>query len=235
MTPTEVFKPLSFVFSTALCSSVGHGTPEKVKVVHFIRHAEGHHNVAGRQDPLKGYFRNDLEDAHITLDGMKQCEQLRERAQHLLSKSSLVVVSPMNRTIQTASHSFPYLIDKVPWVAVELVRERTGLHPCDKRRPIAEHRVTYPHISFDHIRSDHDPLFSQYILREPEDKVEERARAFMAWLAERDEQEVIVVSHGNFLRILFSNVLNTVEEDYSESHGGAHIGHCEIRTYSLRT
>eukprot|EP01039_Chlorochromonas_danica_P000222 gene222-238_t len=207
--------------------------PSKVKVVHFVRHAEGHHNVAGKKSPLKGFLRSDLEDAQITPKGVSQCQKLRDESKQIISGAQLVVTSPMHRTMQTASHSFPHLVGKVPWVAVEHLRERTGLHPCDRRRPISEHKKVYEHIDFGQIIEDKDPLFSQYLLREPLSKVEERARAFLEWLHSREENEIVVVSHSNFLRILFQKVLC---EDWAEFEKNPQekFQHCELRTVVMR-
>ena len=42
-----------------------------LQVVHFIRHGEGFHNVAGKKD-YSQYKRWDLEDAHLTALGWEQ-------------------------------------------------------------------------------------------------------------------------------------------------------------------
>ena len=47
----------------------------------------------------------------------------------------LVVVSPLRRTLETATQAFG---TSVPMLAVELVREAHGAHPCDKRSPVSE-------------------------------------------------------------------------------------------------
>lgn len=46
----------------------------------------------------------------------------------------VVLVSPLLRTLQTATRIFG---TKVPMVAVEAVREAYGLHPCDRRSPVS--------------------------------------------------------------------------------------------------
>ncbi|RYG96422.1 hypothetical protein EON65_54425 [archaeon] len=201
------------------------------KIVHFVRHAEGHHNVAARNDPLRGYLRNDLEDAHITEEGLKQCQELSEKMKHVTAHSQLLVVSPMSRTLQTASHSFPHLQHKIPWVSIECIRERTGLHPCDKRRALSVYKQQYTYVDFDHIHHEEDPLFPKYTLREPEEQVKARAREFLDWLASREEREIVVVSHSNFLRILLNQVLQV--ELQHEDQGGK-FANCEIKTYVLR-
>lgn len=85
------------------------------KTVHFVRHAEGFHNVAGRNDP-SAYLLEEFLDAKITPLGEEQCRKLHLFSKDRLKDVDLVVVSPMNRTIQTGMHSFPQLIDNVPWL-----------------------------------------------------------------------------------------------------------------------
>lgn len=199
------------------------------KIIHFVRHAEGEHNVAGREDPLKGYLRPELEDAILTKQGIDQCKQLHSKTQDKLQSVELLVVSPMNRTIQTAMHSFPQFVNTLPWIAVESVREQTGLHPCDRRKPIAVHKVNYSHVNFDHIDSNEDPIYSKYILREPDNDVAARGREFIQWLKARPEKEIIVVTHSAYLRHLFNKVLDIESEADRE-----HYQNCEMRTYVLR-
>jgi broad specificity phosphatase PhoE len=93
---------------------------DRTKKVHFIRHAEGYHNVAtkesGNTDCL---LRGDvaakdhaLYDSHLTQKGIEQAVNLKA---HLAQRPSgsrsftafdLVVVSPLTRTCETALHVF---------------------------------------------------------------------------------------------------------------------------------
>jgi broad specificity phosphatase PhoE len=198
------------------------------KIIHFIRHAEGQHNAAAKLDPANGYLREDLVDASITELGRSQCIALKEKSGDLLSRAELMVVSPMNRTIQTASESFPHLVNRIPWIAVEHIREQTGHHPCDKRLSVSEHSIKYPHIDFGHVSSDNDPLYDRYDGREPLSDVLIRCNAFMDWIQKRDEREIIVVTHSAFLRHLFNHVLHT-----GESCAG--FQNCELRSFMLPT
>lgn len=94
---------------------------ERTKKVHFIRHAEGYHNVAtkesGTNDILvseDGQLAKDhpLHDARLTPTGIEQAKKLRR---YLATRPSgsrsftafdLVVVSPLTRTCETALHVF---------------------------------------------------------------------------------------------------------------------------------
>ena len=185
-------------------------TPINAKRIHFVRHAQGFHNVAGETDPifgiiypychynniiipiitipitiipititpiiltttsLSGYLREDLEDAMLTSLGEQQCNDLAKSLDSKFFQNiKLILVSPMRRTIQTAIYSFPNQVKdkKVIFLANELIREQTGLHPCDRRRTISNQSLDFPRIDFSKIESDKDPIYKLYILREPE-------------------------------------------------------------------
>ncbi|DBA66795.1 TPA: hypothetical protein ACH3X2_001936 [Trebouxia sp. C0005] len=68
------------------------------KTVHFIRHGEGFHNI--------GFDGN--EDAHLTPFGWSQAHGLHDHIQSLPTALGiqLIVVSPMVRTLETATGAF---------------------------------------------------------------------------------------------------------------------------------
>jgi len=93
---------------------------ERSKKVHFIRHAEGYHNVATKESGSNDcLLRGDapakdhpLYDSRLTPKGLDQSDKLN---MHLAQRPSgsrsftafdLVVVSPMTRTCETALHVF---------------------------------------------------------------------------------------------------------------------------------
>ena len=94
---------------------------ERTKKVHFIRHAEGHHNVATSVSAgdhgvlLRGELpasEHEFYDARLTDRGIMQAHLLKK---HLTTRPSqgrpfttfdLVVVSPLTRTLETARHIF---------------------------------------------------------------------------------------------------------------------------------
>ena len=181
------------------------------QVIHFMRHAQGHHNLAARTDPENWYLRDDLLDPHITETGKKQCAAFAQSIGQHLGNTQLVVVSPMNRTIQTAAHSLPHLVNNnTQWIALESVRERVGLHSCDQRMPVSAHQANYHYVNFDQITFDDDMLKAAYQhnqTREPAEHLIQRCTELIKWLTTRPEKEIVVVSHGHFLLHLFSVVL----------------------------
>lgn len=199
------------------------------KTVHFIRHAEGLHNVAGEKNYF-AYQSQEFYDCALSAHGEQQCAAQRERFQRLLRTAQLVVISPLQRTLQTACLALPFLEGVVPWVAIESIRETTGLHPCDKRRSRSE-KMTQPefkHIDFSFIESDFDALYDLYSIREPEAHVARRAQNFFDWLETRKESEVVVVTHSAFLRTLFHQIILECDDDDKKNYEN-----CEIRSYII--
>ena len=205
--------------------------PVKSKKIHFVRHAQGFHNVAGETDPVFGYLRDDLEDAVLTELGKQQCHNLHTSLDGQFFKNiNLILVSPMRRTIETALYSFPNQVKdkRITFLANELIREQTGLHPCDRRRTIGLQKNDFPRIDFSKIESDKDPIYKLYTFREPETICAERGRKFIEYLFTLDEQEIVVVTHSAWLRHLFKYVLKT------NSHiTDGRFNNCEMKTFII--
>jgi hypothetical protein len=74
---------------------------------------------------------------HCRLDdvGRDQAKALGAHIRRHRIPIQLVVVSPLRRTLETATQAFG---TSVPMLAVELIREAHGAHPCDKRSPVSE-------------------------------------------------------------------------------------------------
>ena len=126
------------------------------KTIHFIRHAEGHHNVADRKHGTEILtYENSGEnftDARLTENGIRQSRALKsriEKAKGGYAKWSFevvhsegikrryldidaVVTSTLSRTIETAFYGLP-VTSGVSFFATELGRERIAEYMCEKR------------------------------------------------------------------------------------------------------
>lgn len=195
-------------------SSLG-GASSSVKLVTFVRHAEGWHNVGAYNDALNF-------DAKLTPRGEAQCEALA--MERVGAGARLVVTSSMTRCVQTAALSFPHLLPArsptTTWIAREDVRETVN-YWCDRRRALDELNFWGEIQGGDVVDfgacSTEDEIWNKYeaICGPPEAwtkhrescdlySVANRARAFFAWLETRPEERVVVSSHSAFLRALFS-------------------------------
>ena len=123
------------------------------KRIHFIRHGEGLHNVAGREwrkrpDYVPGTepYKLDTDpeyfyiDALLTHTGETQAVSLQDYIVLNCQAVSLLVLSPMRRATQTGLLAFTKLIDErkensskpLNIVAKEEAHERSYSHTCDK-------------------------------------------------------------------------------------------------------
>lgn len=201
------------------------------KIVHLVRHAKGAHNAAAEYD-YSAYQREDLEDALLTEEGVEQCFTLAEESQLLAEAVELVVVSPLNRTIQTAIYSFPHLLGRVPWIARPEIRETMGKHPCDRMTPVSQKSSQYPDIDFDALdnhEKDHD-YYKYNHEREPLEHIEQRGQRFMQWLKTRPEKEIVIVTHSGFLLSFVNNTLQEYAVEYDED-AGSEFRNAELRTF----
>ena len=202
-----------------------------VKTIYFLRHAQGEHNIAGEADPIGGYLRDDLLDAVLSEYGVEQCTNFAKMS-NFHEELDLIVVSPMRRTLQTAALCFPDAIDRIPFVAVEEVREQTGMHPCDCRLSIDELKACFPHVCFDEISYIEDPLYHLYLTgREPDAHVLDRGRKFFEWLHRRKESNIMIVTHSAFLRCIFKSLLKlSIDSQVSDYN---RFANCEVKCVRL--
>jgi broad specificity phosphatase PhoE len=179
--------------------------PNSHKVIHFVRHAEGTHNVH------EDYWSDVHHDARLTDRGIQQCEDLADR-NHKLHQSDFVVTSPMSRCIQTALLSFPTL---TTFVAHESLRETVN-YICDKRRLVTEIAEEFPKVDLSAVEHNEDPIWGAYVeklgeewehIRESADliQVAARGRTFFQFLQTScPTDEVLVCTHSAFLRCILN-------------------------------
>jgi len=173
----EVTKSGVAAFNTSAAGSLEPSNDDsRFKVVHFVRHGEGYHNIG---------FES-LEDTHLTANGWSQAAKLQKHINHLKKPLDLdaVIVSPLFRTLETASGVFGggtiengnkmlmveqhkvhnevtrhYAIAArpgVPFIANEMCRERMSLNRCDRRRNLTETRRNFPGVDFSLIETEED-------------------------------------------------------------------------------
>lgn len=190
---------------------------ERSKEVHFIRHGQGHHNVAQEQ-PGGGWNQAaaldpKYTDARLTELGLTQCSTLRMSCEEDLLDADLVVVSPLTRTLETATATLPSLVGRVPWVAYEGVREHFGKHPCDRRSNTSLVAKEFAHVDFSLVSDEVDVMYDGMNgAQEDEDDTIARGYALLRWLRDLPHKKIVVVSHGGFLSALFHHVLSVSEE-----------------------
>lgn len=189
------------------------------KLVHVVRHGEAEHNVDARM--LK------RRDTILTPKGRAQADALRTKMQELAPE--VVLTSPILRALQTTAG----FVDKgTPVIVVPDARERVSRrsHLCEM--PLNPETFVMGGeelLSFDWslVREAIESAGGGCARWEEELKacdlegdcrIEERGRRLSAYLEQRPEATICLVSHGGFLEYL--------TKDY-------YMGNCELRTYAL--
>lgn len=198
---------------------------DNVKVVHFVRHGQGFHNLMADIAQAEGreweqysktkenpYVMPEILDAPLTDKGRQQALILQPVIRSFSDQPELVVLSSQCRAIQTGVIAFEHLIGtSVAFIAHEDVRECSGVHTCDKRRPKSRQVKEFPFVDFSEIESEEDRLFMED-RRESKKEVGERIYNFLQWLSARPETHVGVASHSGWLMAVFNGVFECKDE-----------------------
>ncbi|KAK4222605.1 phosphoglycerate mutase-like protein 1 [Podospora fimiseda] len=169
------------------------------QTIMMIRHGEALHN----KDPQFKQSR----DPGLTEDGKKQCRELRDHLKEKLenTKVDLIIVSPMQRTLETAMIALDWLIEKnkVPVEASALWQEIYS-KPCDTGRPVAIFKDDFPLVDFTKLEREGiwpDKTSGRAHLYHPsKEGVLYRAETATKNLVGRPARYIIVVSHSGFMR-----------------------------------
>jgi broad specificity phosphatase PhoE len=160
--------------------------------IYLIRHAQSEFNAAfepGAPDPM-------IFDAPLSPLGVRQA--IEARAQIGALDITKLIVSPMTRTLQTATLMFE---NTHPITINALVREQLS-HSCDMGQSPGHLAETYPHLDFAHLDDIwwHDGEKNQlgYSI-ESHELLEQRALQFIDFLVASNTHSTAIVTHGNFI------------------------------------
>lgn len=213
---------------------------KKRQILHFVRHAEGFHNLVSHKYPRhsEGYERTLADpsffDARLSPLGLQQCEKLREQVAQSTLKYDLILVSPLARTLQTLSIAFPDPPSNVPIIAVDFIRERFGLRPCDSRSEVSVAQKEFPHVDFSLVPPGPDPHMcargqtAECPPRETEESMDERARELVAFLETREEESILIVGHSAFFARVFEKHLG-----WDASEGPYRMANAALRSIEV--
>lgn len=200
-------------------------TKAKFKTVHFVRHGQGFHNLMAdlarengkewiqfQQSKENPYVMPEILDAPLTEKGRNQARALQPQIKSLEHQPQLIITSPNCRAIQTALIAFESSLSrKIPFVAHEMVKEESGVHICDKRRPKTQQQYEFPQVDFSMLTTEEDPIFDSE-KRETKLQVADRVYNFLEWLSSREDVEHVgVASHSGWLLCLLNAVCESDE------------------------
>lgn len=158
--------------------------------LHCIRHAQGYHNLS--------IAAHTLHDPDLTPLGQTQCLHLQKTLIPPSSQISLIIASPMKRTLNTALQTFrPNLLanPELKIIALPELQETSDL-PCDTGSSIEELLRLYADEPVDFSRVPVGWECKRGKWAPTATAIEARAREARRWLRARREGDVVVVSHG---------------------------------------
>jgi broad specificity phosphatase PhoE len=167
----------------------------------LIRHAQALHNVASDWS---------IHDPPLSELGEQQSAELHEalKDNKLANAAELIVVSPMRRTLQTASIGLDWLIKKGTPVLPDANWHETADKPCDTGSPISVMQEEFPAFDFSPV----DPLYpdkTTNLATNPyaftKKAIVKRGQTCLEALYSRPEKVIAVVSHSGFLRTAICN------------------------------
>lgn len=200
------------------------------KLIRFIRHGQGYHNLLGEVSRSLGavfsetgdydvaikencpYMLPSIEDPPLTAVGRNDAKLLRNIENSL--DAELFVTSPLRRAAETILIGFCNTLrtnPSIPLIAHEGCREQCGVFICDKRSDVSDYNedMRYSRIDYSHIADDVDSYWSATD-RESMLEMSYRAERFLTWLLyERPEREIVVGTHSAWLMAVFNVVLDT--------------------------
>ncbi len=159
-----------------------------------IRHGEAMHNVLG-QPGL------DYPDTTLTVKGMAQALSLRAKVPIV----DLVLVSPLTRTLQTASLIFPE--SKI--IALdELMEYPQNVEICNQRSPKDLLIRLFPNVDFQYISAD-----DGFDVMDADTHLESQIRKFKKFAAmmySRGNQRMAAVTHSSWLKKFVNGTVGDV-------------------------
>lgn len=217
------------------------------KVVHFIRHGVGRHNVASA-----GCHDFSVYDARLVKQGVEQALALGVELSTAGVRADIIITSPMWRTLQTTS----YIVDgfdggRGTWsplvVVMEELREHFTACTDSARGKTSRAAAAFPKFIFDPLASSRDPMLiggeglGQF---ESYDDLHARAARVMHALRNRPETHIIVVSHCMFIGAALEQaylmgwvrvkVPRLPEHAVAKPESG-HFGNCQVASLELHS
>ncbi|KAG6955661.1 hypothetical protein JG688_00011786 [Phytophthora aleatoria] len=178
----------------------------QMKLVVFLRHGEGTHNVAIEKyggDAWNAYYCKLPEylDAPLTATGIEQAEKASAILNTEIGNGlhlEHVLISPLDRALRTFTIAYRNQTSSISSTPLELPREILGVDTCDERRNISEKRLQYTQLDFNGFESDADPWWTPDH-RETDAEIETRASNFLDLIFyNMSARSVGVVSHSVF-------------------------------------
>ncbi|KAF2678265.1 phosphoglycerate mutase-like protein [Lentithecium fluviatile CBS 122367] len=143
---------------------------QKYKVFYIVRHGQGVHNVkekeVGREEwdrhwsKLSGDGTTLWEDAELTEYGEQQAREISTSGLADVSPPEAIYTSPLRRCLRTTQLAFAPLLDTTIPLIKENLRERLGVHTCDRRSSKSIIAFAFPSFAIEPGFTEDDELWN---------------------------------------------------------------------------
>lgn len=187
------------------------------KNIYCIRHGVAQHNINYFKYGSKTFSDPNFVDTHLVSEGYQQAKHLHDTWTNIDS-IELVIVSPLQRTLQTAVEIFK---DRsIPIVALDYVREfPLGGHTCNKRSSLELLKKKYPMVEFIDFKTDNDEMWLSH-REETLDELNKRIELFKSYVSLRSETNIAFVNHSSFIGQMKDKAIKYLD------NGGEELKHC---------
>ena len=187
------------------------------KILYCIRHGLAEHNINYQKYGVSTFYDSKYVDTSLIPEGFRQVRGLR-REWNQLHTIELVIVSPLKRTLQTATELFKE--HSVPMIALECCREYPmGLQTCNKRSPRESLKIKYPQVNFDDLQTNYDELWFPH-REETLEELNSRIEKLKEFIVSRPETHIALVNHSSFIGQMINGHISYLE------NGETELEHC---------
>ena len=172
------------------------------KILYCIRHGTALHNVLFWEIGETVYRK--YRDTPLVAKGRNEAIELGNTWNNI-DKVELVIVSPLLRTLQTATNIF--CKKDVPMIALDCIMEfPQGLDMCNYRKTIIEYKPCYPNVDFSLI-TDTESKNWRHDREETKEELNSRIEKMKDFIKSRPEKHIAIVSHSSYLgQFLHNNI-----------------------------
>jgi broad specificity phosphatase PhoE len=182
--------------------------------IYFIRHGQADHNVGYKTYGDPAYDMPCYWNASLTDHGVEEARQLRNHAGLQSLVNPRIIVSPLQRTLETAAEIFPGRLFEID----DIVTEFNPAWRCNRRVGLATLKDEWPEYE---IRCAEKTPTAE----ETWDQLIVRVNAFVDSVRD-SQQPIVVITHHDFLSAML-DVLKVTWE------GKPKIHHCSPITVEL--
>lgn len=170
------------------------------KELYLIRHGTSLHNILFWEIGSSAYTR--WRDTPLMHQGFCEANELSSEWKNI-DDIELVIVSPLLRTLQTATTIFNK--HKKELIACDLIVEHPigGSEICNRRKDKALLENLFPEVDYTALRD----VFKWKEERESEEELAMRLETFKDYLRSRSENKIAVVAHSCVInKLLYGNI-----------------------------